>query len=87
MPTIEKVSALRNYNQVLDEVRPGAPVYLTKNGTGKYALVDISDISKYDTSRDAMWQSFFSYLDSVCDESDKDGWIPSDDIEREFGLD
>ena len=44
MPKIKPISDLRNYNEVLRDVSVGEPVFLTKNGRGRYALVDIADI-------------------------------------------
>ena len=35
MAVIIPISDLRNYNQVLEKVSVGSPVYLTKNGHGK----------------------------------------------------
>ena len=46
MPNIKPVSDLRNYSEVLQEVAEGSPVFLTKNGRGKYAIVDILDYEK-----------------------------------------
>ena len=46
MPNIKPVSDLRNYNEVLRDVAIGEPVFLTKNGRRRYALVDISDYEK-----------------------------------------
>lgn len=46
MPNIKPVSDLRNYNEVLRDVAVGEPVFLTKNGRGRYALVDITDYEK-----------------------------------------
>jgi prevent-host-death family protein len=46
MPNIKPVSDLRNYNDVLRDVAVGEPVFLTKNGRGRYALVDINDFEK-----------------------------------------
>jgi prevent-host-death family protein len=46
MPNIKPVSDLRNYNEVLRDVAVGEPVFLTKNGRGRYALVDIADYEK-----------------------------------------
>ncbi|GHU29989.1 hypothetical protein AGMMS50256_16020 [Betaproteobacteria bacterium] len=43
MLNIRPVSELRNYNALLKEVAAGSPVFLTKNGVGKYALIDIAD--------------------------------------------
>jgi len=42
MPIIKPVSDLRNYNEVLSAVTDDAPVFLTKNGRGRYAVVDIA---------------------------------------------
>ena len=39
MPLIKPVSDLRNYPEVLKDVKSGSPVYLTKNGTGRYVLI------------------------------------------------
>ncbi len=46
MPNIKPVSDLRNYSEVLQDVVEGSPVFLTKNGRGKYAIVDIRDYEK-----------------------------------------
>lgn len=40
MPNIKPVSDLRNYNEVLRDIAVGEPVFLTKNGRGRYAIVD-----------------------------------------------
>ena len=41
MPNIKPISDLRNYSDVLRDVSVGAPVFLTKNGRGRYAILDI----------------------------------------------
>lgn len=46
MPNIKPISDLRNYTEVLQDVAVGAPVFLTKNGRGRYAIVDIQDFEK-----------------------------------------
>lgn len=46
MPNIKPVSDLRNYNEVLSDIAVGEPVYLTKNGRGKYAILDINEYEK-----------------------------------------
>lgn len=45
---IQPVSELKNYNVILDNVKDGSPVYLTKNGKGAYAIFTIEDAQKYD---------------------------------------
>ena len=46
MPIIKPVSDLRNYNEVLRDITVGEPVFLTKNGRGRYAIVDIAEYEK-----------------------------------------
>ena len=46
MPNIKPISDLRNYSDVLHDVAVGAPVFLTKNGHGRYAILDIQDFEK-----------------------------------------
>lgn len=46
MPNIKPVSDLRNYNDVLRDIAVGEPVFLTKNGRGKYAIVDMEEYEK-----------------------------------------
>jgi len=43
MPNIKPISDLRNYSEVLDDVAVGTPVFLTKNGQGRYAIINIQD--------------------------------------------
>lgn len=50
MPMIKPVSELRNYPEVLKEVGVGHPVYLTKNGTGRYVLIDIADYANVEAA-------------------------------------
>lgn len=46
MSSILPVSDLRNYNEVLKNCRSGEPLFLTKNGRGKFVLVYIEDYEK-----------------------------------------
>jgi len=46
MPNIKPISDLRNYSEVLNDVAVGTPVFLTKNGRGRYAIIDIQDYEK-----------------------------------------
>ena len=46
MPNILPVSDLRNYNEVLKNCRKGEPVYLTKNGRGRFVVMDIEDYER-----------------------------------------
>ena len=46
MPNIRPVSDLRNYKSVLDDVSYGSPVYLTKNGRGDCAIIDMKELDE-----------------------------------------
>ena len=46
MPSILPISDLKNYSEVLSHCGDGAPVYLTKNGRGKYVVQSIEDYEK-----------------------------------------
>ena len=72
MPKIMKLSALRNYSEVLDEVKQGEPVYLTKNGEGRYAILDIKE---YEALRRGLWQRLFAELDESISIAERFGWV------------
>jgi len=56
MMNIKPVSDLRNYNQVLNEVTNDQPVFLTKNGRGKYVVIDIEDYDRLKASLEILEQ-------------------------------
>jgi PHD/YefM family antitoxin component YafN of YafNO toxin-antitoxin module len=43
VPTILPISDLRNYTEVLNQVDVNKPVYLTRNGRGRYVISKIDD--------------------------------------------
>lgn len=46
MAAILPVSDLRNYNEVLRKCHEGEPVFLTKNGRGRFVLIDFDDYER-----------------------------------------
>lgn len=46
MPNMKPISDLRNYTKVLRDVEVGVPVFLTRNGRGRYVIMDIHDYEK-----------------------------------------
>lgn len=48
MPNIKPVSDLRNYGEVLRDVAVGQPVFLTRNGHGRYAVLDMEEYRQYE---------------------------------------
>lgn len=82
MPNIRPISDLRNYTEVLREVTAGAPVFLTKNGRGRYAIVDLQE---YETAQAAM--RLMKELARGRKSGEEEGWLPLDAVEKRLGLD
>jgi len=51
MINIRSVSDLRNYTDALKDIGPDSPVFLTKNGRGKYVVMLIEDYEKLISAR------------------------------------
>lgn len=79
MPMIKPVSDLRNYPDVLKDVKSGSPVYLTKNGTGRYVLIDIAD---YNSIESAMKLNMKLMRGRISGE--RDGWIDKAEMRKRF---
>jgi prevent-host-death family protein len=79
MPNIKPVSDLRNYNEVLRDVAEGEPVFLTKNGRGRYALMDIADYEKNQASLKLM-----SDLARGWKAGEEKGWLLHEDVKAYF---
>ncbi len=79
MPKIKPISDLRNYNKVLRDVSVGEPVFLTKNGRGRYALVDIADYEKTQATIKLM-----SELTEGRKSGEEKGWLLHEDVKAHF---
>ena len=82
MPNIKPVSDLRNYNEVLRDVSVGEPVFLTKNGRGRYAVVEITEYEKLKASLKLM-----SKLARGEQSARETGWMSLEEVETQLGLD
>lgn len=78
MPNIKPISDLRNYSSVLEEVAVGKPVYLTKNGRGKYAIVDISEQEEYERMKAEL--QLMRELEKGRLRGENEGWLSTDDV-------
>lgn len=79
MPNIKPISDLRNYNDVLRDVSVGAPVFLTKNGRGRYAIIDIQD---YEKTRATL--KLMDELAKGKKSGEEKGWLTSSDMRAHF---
>ena len=81
MPNIMPVSDLRNYSNVLRGIDVGQPVFLTKNGRGRYAILDMREYEKT--------QATIRLLSELArgEKSGREkGWLSADEIEKKFGV-
>lgn len=81
MPNIKPISDLRNYTDVLREVKDNNPVYLTRNGRGEYAIVKIGELDRLRASLALMAQ-----LEEGEKSARESGWISADDVEAALKL-
>lgn len=81
MPNIKPISDLRNYSEVLREVDVGAPVFLTKNGRGRYAIIDIHDYEKT--------QAIITLMNELVKgrtSGEEKGWLTLEAVEEHLGI-
>lgn len=82
MPNIKPISDLRNYSAVLQDVAVGDPVYLTKNGRGCYAIVDIAELEDYEKTKAAL--RLMCELEKGRKSGEENGWLSDNDVRERF---
>lgn len=82
MPNIKPISDLRNYSAVLQDVAVGSPVYLTRNGRGCYAIIDISEYEQYEKDKAAL--RLMCELERGRKSGEENGWISADEVRARF---
>lgn len=81
MPNIRPVSDLRNYAEVLKEISFDEPVFLTKNGRGRYAIVDMQEYEKT--------KSIIKLMGKLAEAENsvkENGWLTNDDVKSALGV-
>jgi len=81
MPNIMPVSDLRNYNEVLQHVDIGQPVFLTKNGRGRYAVLDMREYEKTQATLKLLTE-----LSKGEQGAREKGWRKADEVEARLGI-
>ena len=84
MPNIKPISDLRNYTDILKQVDVSKRVYLTRNGHGEYGILTMDEIDELDRYRAAY--QLISKLKKSEERANLEGWIPSEDVEKELEL-
>ena len=81
MPNILPVSDLRNYNEVLKKCQVGEPVFLTKNGRGRFVVMDIEDYER-EKAEKKLLEKLQEAEDAVKDEN---GWLSLEELKAIVG--
>ncbi len=81
MPNIKPISDLRNYNEVLRDIAVGEPVFLTKNGRGRYAILDIEEYEK-----NKALLKLLNQLSKAEKNGNENGWTDIDAVEELLGV-
>lgn len=81
MPNIKPVSVLENYGEVLRDISVGDPVFLTENGVGRYAILDIREYDRIQASIKLMNELAMAEQSAI-----DGGWLDADEVEKELGI-
>lgn len=84
MPNIKPVSDLRNYGDVLRNVAVGQPVFLTKNGHGRYAVLDMEEYRQYEVL--LARQKLLTELEKGRRSGEEQGYLDAEDVFAELGV-
>lgn len=84
MPNIKPVSDLRNYGEVLRDVAVGQPVFLTKNGHGRYAVLDMEEYRQYEAL--LAKESLLTELEKGRRSGERFGWLDAESVFQELGV-
>lgn len=79
MPTTRPISDLHNYDEVLQDVKNGEPVFLTRNGKPRYVILDMEEYEIINATL-----RLLSELEKGEHSVRENGWIDFSEIEREF---
>ena len=77
MPNIKPVSDLRNYTEFLRDIAVGEPVFLTKNGRGRYVILDIEEYEKQCASL-----KLLSALSNAEKTAKEQGWLSKEEADN-----
>ena len=84
MPNIKPISELRNYTSVVNEVKYGSRVYLTKNGHGQIAMINMQELDEMEKQL-ALYR-FQLEMDKGERSIMEEGTISSEDLRKELGV-
>lgn len=84
MPNIKPVSDLRNYTNVVKDVSYGNRVYLTKNGHGTIAMIDMKELDEME--KQLALYKFRLSMQEAERSVQEEGTVSIDDLKKELGV-
>ena len=84
MPNIMPISELRNYTKVVKNVKYGSRVYLTKNGHGQIAMINMKELDEME--RELALYRFKLEMEKGERSIVEEGTISSEDLKKELGI-
>lgn len=84
MPNIQPISELKNYTSIINQVSYGNRIYLTKNGHGQCAIIDMKELDELDKQKALL--TLMTKLNEAKASVNREGTISADDLEKELGV-
>ncbi|MCR4846068.1 MAG: type II toxin-antitoxin system prevent-host-death family antitoxin [Eubacterium sp.] len=84
MPNIQPISELKNYTSIINQVSYGNRIYLTKNGHGQCAIIDMKELDELDKQKALL--TLMTKLNEAKESVNREGTISADDLEKELGV-
>ena len=84
MPNIMPISELRNYTNVVKEVKYGSRVYLTKNGRGQIAMINMKELDELENEL-ALYR-FRLEMEKGERSLTEEGEVTSEELKKELGI-
>jgi len=84
MPNIKPISELRNYTNVINEVKYGSRVYLTKNGHGYIAMINMQELDELE--KRLAYYKFMLEMANAEKSVQEEGTITIEELKQELGI-
>ncbi|MBP5461609.1 MAG: type II toxin-antitoxin system prevent-host-death family antitoxin [Lachnospiraceae bacterium] len=85
MPNIMPISELRNYSNVVKEVKYGSRVYLTKNGHGQIVMINMKELDELE--KELAFYRFKLEMEQGEKSIREEGTVSAEELKKELGLD
>ena len=84
MPIIMPVSELRNYTKVVNSVKYGSRVYLTKNGYDQITLINTKELDELE--KQLAWYRFQLEMAKGEQSILEEGTVSNEELKKELGI-